>query len=97
MLLSYNDNKLKLLKSLNESFLIQEISFAFSNNNCNDVSPLNTPAGSSLILFPYKTIDVNDLSPAKASWETREMLLFDKSIRRSLRWFANALVGISVM
>lgn len=85
MLLSYNDNKLKLFKSLNESFLMQEISLAFNNNNCSDVSPLNTPAGSSFILLPYNTIDVKDLSPAKASWATREMLLFDKSIRRSLR------------
>lgn len=76
---------------------MQEISLAFNNSNCSDVSPLNTPAGSSLILLPYNTIDVKDLSPAKASWATREMLLFDKSIRRSLRWFANALVGISVM
>lgn len=56
ILLSYNDNKLKLLKSRNESFRMHEISLAFSSNNCNDVNPRNTFAGKSLILLPYKTL-----------------------------------------
>lgn len=52
MLLSYRDKRLKLCKSLNVSFLIHEISFAFNNNNCRDVNPLKTPAGKSFILLP---------------------------------------------
>lgn len=56
ILLSYNDNKLKLVKSLNESFRMHEISFAFSNSNCNDVNPRNTFVGRFFILLPYKTL-----------------------------------------
>lgn len=56
ILLSYNDNKLKLVRSLNESFRIHEISFAFSNSNCSDVNPRNTFVGKFLILLPYKTL-----------------------------------------
>lgn len=56
ILLSYNDNKLKLARSLNESFRMQDISFAFNNSNCKDVSPRNTCAGKSFILLPYKTL-----------------------------------------
>lgn len=68
MLLSYNDNKLKLVKSRNESFRMHDISLAFSNNNCNDVNPRNTFAGKSLILLPYKTLF------AKFSKEETEMV-----------------------
>lgn len=41
--------------------------------------------------------DASDFNPEKASWATLEMLLLDKSIRRSRRWFANAFGGNSVM
>lgn len=68
MLLSYNDNKLKLVKSRNESFRMHDISLAFSNNNCNDVNPRNTFAGKSLILLPYRTLF------AKISKEETEMV-----------------------
>lgn len=56
ILLSYSDNKLKLVKSLNESFRIHEISFAFNSSNCNDVNPRNTFVGRFFILLPYKTL-----------------------------------------
>lgn len=41
--------------------------------------------------------EVSDFRPLNASYATREMLLLDRSIRLSLRWFANAFGGISVM
>lgn len=129
MLLSYNDNRLRLVRSLNESLRIHEISFAFSNNNCNDDSPRKTFVGRFFILLPYKTLNkltfeenmrykrlsreregekkvstlqstysvVNDFNPVNASCAIREMLLFDKSIRRSRLKFENAFGVISVM
>lgn len=35
---------------------MQDISLAFNNSNCSDVNPLKIFTGSSLILFPYKTL-----------------------------------------
>lgn len=40
---------------------------------------------------------VNDLSPANASCATRDILLFDRSMRRNRLKFANAFGVISVM
>lgn len=56
ILLSYNESKLKLCKSRNASLRMQEISLAFNKSNCNEVRPLKTPEGKSLILLPYKTL-----------------------------------------
>lgn len=56
MLLSYRDNKLRLCRSLKASLRMQVISFAFRRSNWREERPLNTPAGSSLILLPYKTL-----------------------------------------
>lgn len=60
MLLSYNDNKLRLVRSLNESLRIHEISLAFNSNNCNDDSPRKTFVGRFLILLPYNTLRYNE-------------------------------------
>lgn len=56
ILLSYNDNKFRLVKSLNESLRMHEISFAFNSSNCKDVNPRNTFVGRFFILLPYKTL-----------------------------------------
>lgn len=60
MLLSYNDNKLKLVRSLNASLRMQEISFAFNSNNCNDDKPRKTFVGRFFILLPYKTLRIQN-------------------------------------
>lgn len=52
ILLSYNDNRLKLFKSLNVSFRMHDISLAFNNSSCNDVNPRNTFVGRFFILLP---------------------------------------------
>lgn len=56
ILLSYKDSKFKFCKSLKVSLRMQEISFAFNNNNCSDVNPLKMFTGNSFILLPYKTL-----------------------------------------
>lgn len=49
------------------SFRIQEISLAFKRSNCNEAKPLKTPAGRSLILFPYKTLREKKIIKIKKS------------------------------
>lgn len=68
ILLSYNDNKLKLVKSLNESFRMHEISFAFNNSNCNEDNPRNTFVGKFFILLPYSTLKINVEKGKKKSY-----------------------------
>lgn len=56
MLLSYSDSKLKLAKSLNVSFRMHVISFAFNSSNCSELNPRNIFVGKFFILLPYKTL-----------------------------------------
>lgn len=77
ILLSYNDNKLKLVKSLNESLRMHEISFALSNSNCNDVNPRNTFVGRFFILLPYKTLLVGEAQSSRKKEKEYEFLIFE--------------------